>query len=135
MSCNEYDIICTPLVEHRIDTGDHHPIRQPLRRQPLAPQEIIDKQVEEMRRHGIIEPASSPWSSNVVLVRKRDGSLRFCVNYRAVSNVSIRIRIHCHVLTVVWMRYMELSGSQLWIYDLGITVYQFRCQIVISQRL
>ena len=46
------------------------------------------KQVEEMRRHGIIEPASSPWASNVVLVRKRDGSLRFCVDYRAVNNVT-----------------------------------------------
>jgi len=31
MSCNEYDIGCTPLIEHRIDTGDHRPIRQPLR--------------------------------------------------------------------------------------------------------
>jgi len=87
MSCNEYDIGCTPLVEHRIDTGGHRPIRQPLRRQSLAHQEIIDKQVEEMRRHGIIEPASSPWASNVVLVCKRDGSLRFCVDNRAVNNV------------------------------------------------
>ena len=85
MSCNEYDIGCTPLM---FDTGEHRQIRQPLRRQPLAHQEIIDKQVEEMRRHGIIEPASSPWASNVVLVRKRDGSLRFCVDYRAVNNVT-----------------------------------------------
>jgi len=88
MSCNEYDIGCTPLIEHRLDTGDHRPIRQPLRRQPLAHQEIIDKQVEEMRRHVIIKPASSPWASNVVLVRKIDGSLRFCVYYRAVNNVT-----------------------------------------------
>ena len=88
LSCNEFDIGCTPLIEHRIDTGSHRPIRQPLRRQPLAHQEIIDKQVEEMRRYGIIEPASSPWASNVVLVRKRDGSLRFCIDYRAVNNVT-----------------------------------------------
>jgi len=44
--------------------------------------------VEEMRSHGIIEPASSPWASNVVLVRKKDGALRFCVDYRAVNNVT-----------------------------------------------
>jgi len=71
-----------------IDTEGHRPIRLPLRRQLLAYQEIIDKEVEEMRRHGIIEPASSPLASNVVMVRKKDGSLRFCVAYRAVSNVT-----------------------------------------------
>jgi len=40
LSCNEFDIGCTPLIEHRIDTESRRPIRQPLRRQPLAHQEI-----------------------------------------------------------------------------------------------
>ena len=66
----------TSLVEYRIDTGDHRPIRQPLRRHPFQHLEAIDGQVEEMNRHGITEPAA-----NVVLVKKKDGSLRFCVNY------------------------------------------------------
>jgi len=52
-----------------------------------------------------------------------------------LTMLRIGIRIHCHVLTVVWMRYMELSGSQPWICDLGITIYQFRCKIVIKRRL
>ena len=42
---------------------------------------IIDKQVAEMEKHGIIEPTVSSWASNVVLVRKKDGSLRFCIDY------------------------------------------------------
>jgi len=50
--------------------------------------------VEEMRSHGIIEPASSPWASNVVLVRKKDGALRFCVDYRAVNNVTYQDIYH-----------------------------------------
>jgi len=87
-SSNEYDIGRTPLVEHHIDTRDHRPIRQPLRRHPIAHQDAIDRQVEEMLRNEIIEPAASPWASNVVLIRKRDGGLRFCIDYRAVNSAT-----------------------------------------------
>src|SRR5208282_1124204 len=87
-SQGEYDIGRTHLVEHTIDTGDHIPIRQPLRRHPITHLEIIDKQVEEMRQSGIIEPAASPWASNVVLVKKKDGSLRLCVDYRNLNAVT-----------------------------------------------
>ena len=76
-SMNEYDVGQTHLVHHHIDTGSHRPIRQPLRRHPLVHLEQIDRQVDEMLGHDIIEPAASPWSSNVVLVRKKDGSCRF----------------------------------------------------------
>ena len=89
-SKNEYDIGRTPLVECHIDTGTSRPIRQPLRRQPLKHMDVIDEHVDEMLRHGVIEPAASPWASNVVLVSKKDGSLRFCVDYRAVNAVTYK---------------------------------------------
>lgn len=89
-SRNEYDIGRTPLVECQIDTGNNRPIRQPLRRQPHKHMEAIDEHVNEMLRHGVIEPAASPWASNVVLVSKKDGSLRFCVDYRAVNAVTYK---------------------------------------------
>jgi len=89
-SKSEYDIGRTHLVEHHIDTGSHRPIRQPLRRHPFRHLEIIDQQVDEMERHGIIEPAASPWASNVVLVRKKDGSLRFCVDYRRLNAITYK---------------------------------------------
>ena len=54
----QYDIGKTDLVEHGIDTGDHRPIRQSLRRHPISHLEVIDQQVEEMRQSGIIEPAA-----------------------------------------------------------------------------
>ena len=72
-----YDMGRTNLVEHTIDTGDHRPIRQPLRRHPRAHLDEIDRQVDELLRNGFVEPAASPWASNVVLVRKKDGSLDY----------------------------------------------------------
>jgi len=70
-SRGEYDIGKTDYVEYKIDTGTHRPIRQLLRRHPFKHLEEIDNQVEEMRAHGIVEPAASPWASNVVLVKKK----------------------------------------------------------------
>ena len=57
---------------------------------------MIDRQVEEMTRNGIIEPASSPWASNVVLVRKKDGTLRFCVDYRQLSAITVKDSYRSH---------------------------------------
>jgi hypothetical protein len=72
-----YDMGRTSLVEHSIDTGDHRPIRQGLRRHPIAYLAMIDEQVNEMLRNDLVEPAASPWASNVPLVRKKDGSIVF----------------------------------------------------------
>ena len=89
-SKGEHDIGRTQLIEYRIDTGDHRPIRQSLRRQPFQHLEIIDKQVKDMKDAGIIESAASPWASNVVLVKKKDGSLRFCVDYRRLNAITYK---------------------------------------------
>jgi len=87
-SKDEFDLGRTTLVEHKIDTGDRQPIRQPLRRHPVVHLEIIDQKVTDMLQHDIIEPAASPWVSNVVLVRKKNGVYRFCVDYRGVNSVT-----------------------------------------------
>ncbi|HSN23183.1 MAG TPA: reverse transcriptase family protein, partial [Methylomicrobium sp.] len=73
---------------HRIDTGDHAPIKQQLRRQPYAHLPEIERNVQELLDAGVIEPASSPWASNVLLVKKKDGSWRFCVDYRRLNDVT-----------------------------------------------
>ena len=89
-SKSEYDIGRTNLVPHVIDTGSHRPIKQPLRRHPFAHLEVIDQTVADMLRHDIIEPAASPWASNVVLVRKSSGQLRFCLDYRSLNSVTYK---------------------------------------------
>jgi len=90
LSTGDHDVGRTPLVEHTIDTGDHHPIRQPLQRQPFQHQAYIDEETDRMLEYGIIEPAASPWASNVVLVKKKDGSLRFCVDYRRLNSITYK---------------------------------------------
>ena len=59
------------IMQHSINTGDHFPIRQPLRRMPFTLRPQVDKLVQEMLTQGIIQPSSSPWASPVVLVKKR----------------------------------------------------------------
>ncbi len=81
------DLGVTNVVQHHIDTQGAAPIKQPFRRQPLGKRETERKEVEKMLSRGIIEPSISPWSSPVVLLTKKDGSTRFCVDFRAVNEV------------------------------------------------
>jgi hypothetical protein len=87
-SRNEYDLGCTGVVTHSIDTGRSRPIKQQVRRHPFTYDEAIHRQTIEMMRQGIVEHAQCEWRSNVVLVRKKDGSLRFCVDYRKLNDVT-----------------------------------------------
>ena len=82
------DLGKTDVVQHQINTGTATPIRQPPRRLPLVQREEAVKAVYEMENQEILEPSSSPWSSPIVLVRKKDGSLRFCVDYRKLNEVT-----------------------------------------------
>ena len=82
------DFGCTDLVKHHIDTGQAGPIRQPPRRLPLTKRQEADKAVQEMQGRDVIDPSASPWSSPIVLVRRKDGSTRFCVDYRKLNEVT-----------------------------------------------
>ena len=80
----------TEAVEHTIDTGDSLPIRCALRR--MSPQKIKQEEacVEEMLASGQVEPSDSPWSAPVVLVTKKDGGTRFCVDSRRLNLVTVK---------------------------------------------
>ena len=82
------DVGRTDIVQHRIDTGTARPLKQPPRRLPLAKRDVACQAIEDMQREGIIEPSTSPWRSPVVLVTKKDGSVRFCVDYRKLNSVT-----------------------------------------------
>ncbi len=85
---DDADLGSTDVVNHTIQTGDHPPIRQPARRVPFALQGKVEDMVDDMLRRGVIQPSNSPWASPIVLVAKKDGSTRFCVDYRRLNSVT-----------------------------------------------
>lgn len=87
-SSHEYDIGTFTAIEHGIDTGDSKPIKQRLRRTPVCFAGEEEKHLEKMLKADVIEPSFSEWASPPVLVRKRDGSVRWCVDYRALNKVT-----------------------------------------------
>ena len=64
--------------------------RQPPRRQPFSNREIEKEEIHKMLERGIVEPSRSLWASAIVLVTKRDGTTRFCVEYRRLNDVTIK---------------------------------------------
>ena len=75
-------------MQLEINTGQAEPKRTPLRRMPFAVREEVARQVKKLLDTRVITPSESPWSSPVVLVRKKDGSHRFCVDYRNLNAVT-----------------------------------------------
>ena len=78
----------TTLTEHRIHTGLFPPTRQPPYRLAHAHRDMVEKELQEMQRCGIISPSSSEWASPMVLVNKKDETVRLCVDYRKVNAAS-----------------------------------------------
>ena len=74
------------LVYHSIDTGSSQPVRQQARRLPVHQKQEVRELLDDMLSRGVIEPSHSPWASPIVLVRKKDGSTRFCVDFRKVND-------------------------------------------------
>lgn len=80
---------CTSLTKHRIITEDTaRPIHQNPYRVAPKEREAIQDQVAKMLKDDVIQPSRSPWASPVVLVKKKDGTLRFCVDYRKLNQVT-----------------------------------------------
>jgi hypothetical protein len=77
-------------VEHEIDTGDARPVNKAPYRASPAEREIIRIQVAELKNKGIIQLSKSPWAAGIVLVKKKDGSVRFCLDYRSLNAVTKR---------------------------------------------
>ena len=80
----------TDMVQHVIDTGDSRPIRGGRYRQSEKERETIREIVKDMTEMGVVRPSKSPWGASVVLVPKKDGSTRFCVDYRRLNEVTLK---------------------------------------------
>lgn len=96
------------LIKHHIRTGEQAPIKQRAYRASPDKRQEIDRQVATLLEDGIIEESCSPWSSPVVLVKKKNNSWRFCVDYRKLNSVTIK---DSHPLPRVDDTLDALSGS------------------------
>jgi transposase InsO family protein/dUTPase len=84
------DLGKTSLLKHRIDLHDNIPVKERARRIPPNLIDEVREHIQELHSMGVIEESVSPWSSPVVLVRKKSGELRMCVDYRKLNMKTIK---------------------------------------------
>ena len=77
----------TSVIKYTIRT-EGSPIRQPLRRIPFVLQDTVKAEIKKMLQQGVIRKSCSPWSSPVVMIKKKDGAWRFCIDFRKVNSVT-----------------------------------------------
>ncbi len=107
---DEYDLGEFTEVTHGIDTGDARPIKQRIRRTPAAFVQEEEAHLKKMLDAGVIQESTSEWASAPVLIRKRDGSVRWCIDYRALNNVTTKDVFPYRWWMTVWILWREITG-------------------------
>jgi len=78
----------TNIVKHRINTGDNKPVSRKPYRANEEKEKMIKEELDKMIKDGVVRESESPWSSPVVIIDKKDGSKRFCIDYRWVNIIT-----------------------------------------------
>lgn len=89
-SKDDTDIGTCDKIKHRIDLVDDVPFKQKHRRIPPAMVEEVRQHLEQLLASGVIQKSKSPWASNIVLVRKKNGKLRMCIDYRMLNKRTVK---------------------------------------------
>ena len=89
-SKSDLDMGRTNLVKHHIKLTDPIPFKEAYRRIPPQMYDEVKAHIQEMLDLGAIRPSNSPWASAIVLVRKKDGRLRFCIDLRRLNNRTVK---------------------------------------------
>ena len=85
------EVGCTDLYEHEIKLKPNQSEPIKVRARPLNPtlEDNLQQQIDLWLKQDVVEPAQSPWNFPLVPVRKKNGKVRFCVDYRELNNVTI----------------------------------------------
>merc|ERR1711893_508970 len=78
----------TDWVKYEIHVDTDVPIKQAVRRPPIHLRDAAEAEVKKMLQDDVIEESNSPWASPLILVKKKDGSLRYCIDYRKLNAVT-----------------------------------------------
>lgn len=84
-SYKDGDIGCTNLIEHEIPVVDDAPVRQRYRRLPPSQYDLVKAHIQGLLEQGVVRASCSPYSSPIVVVQKKDGTIRLCVDYRQLN--------------------------------------------------
>ena len=84
-SLDKNEIGCTDTTEHIIELMDDEPFKERFRRITPPLLEEVRENLQDMLDGGAIRPSKSPWCNTIVLVRKKDGTLRFCIDFRKLN--------------------------------------------------
>ena len=103
---------CATKLKHSIDTGTVPPIRQHQQRVPPAHRDVIKELLDQMKQNDVIQPSSSAWASPIVLAKKKNGGVRFCVDFRRANEVT---RKDVYPLPCIDDTLETLSQSQLFL--------------------
>ena len=89
-SKDDDDIGCTDTIKHQIRLVDSKPISQQYRRIPPSQLDEVKQHIRKLLKNNVIRESTSPFASPIVLVRKKDNSLRLCVDYRKLNDKTIK---------------------------------------------
>ena len=78
----------TSLVQHHIRTKSDKPVKLRPYRMDWNKRRVAEQEIQSMLQQGVIQPSDSEYCSPVVLVRKKDGTWRFCVDYRKLNEIT-----------------------------------------------
>jgi len=89
-SRSDTDLGYTNMVKHRIELMDEIPFKQRHRRIPPAMYQELKVHLQQLLDQQVIRKSHSPWCSNIVMARKKDNSLRLCIDFRQLNNRTIK---------------------------------------------
>lgn len=108
----------TNLGSHSIKLNDEKPVREPPRRIPLYKRQAVEDEINKLEAQGLIEKSISPWSSQIVMVQKKDQSWRMCVDFRKLNEKTVK---DAYPLTRIDENLDTLSGAE-WFTSLDLNM-------------
>ena len=91
-SKGDHDLGCFTELKFKINTGTERPVKHKLRRTPFNFEQEERQVLNKMLETGIIRPSTSEWASSPVLIRKKDGTVRYCLDYRDLNAKTMKDR-------------------------------------------
>ncbi len=90
-SAHEVGVVANSFgIEHILDTKEVDPVTQKPYKYSRAEQDYLVEQIKMLIEAGLIRPSKSPWMSPVVLIKKKDGTLRLCIDFRRLNDVTVK---------------------------------------------